>query len=83
MQVWLAEIQKNISILSNINDVLTIVDKRKKKSIARIYPIKKNNISKRLSWFFFNDVKESKKWKSIYEIREELDKIKLKELWQK
>ncbi len=41
--VGIGEIQKNISILSKVTDVLEIVDKRKNQKIAVVYPIKKHS----------------------------------------
>lgn len=42
--VGIGEIQKNISILSKLTDVLEIVDKRKNQKIAVVYPIKKRSV---------------------------------------
>jgi hypothetical protein len=42
--VSIGEIQKNISLLTQLTDVFTIVDKRKNKRVAIVYPIKKHSI---------------------------------------
>jgi len=42
--ISIGEIQKNISLLTQLTEPLTIVDKRKNKSVATVYPIKKNSI---------------------------------------
>jgi ACT domain-containing protein len=42
--VSIGEIQKNISLLTQLDDVLTIVDKRKNKNVAVVYPVKKSSI---------------------------------------
>lgn len=38
MQAGLAEIQKNIALLTNLSEPLQIIDKRKKQIIATVYP---------------------------------------------
>ncbi len=38
MQAGLAEIQKNIALLTNLTEPLQIIDKRKKQIIATVYP---------------------------------------------
>ena len=38
MQAGLAEIQKNIALLTNLSEPLQIVDKRRKQIIATVYP---------------------------------------------
>lgn len=38
MQVGLAEIQKNIALLTNLTEPLHIIDKRRKQIIATVYP---------------------------------------------
>ena len=38
MQAGLAEIQKNIAILTTLTEPLQIVDKRRKQIIATVYP---------------------------------------------
>lgn len=40
----IGEIQKNISLLTQLTDILTIVDKRKNQQVAIVYPIKKHSI---------------------------------------
>jgi len=42
--VSIGEIQKNISLLTQLSDVFMIVDKRKNRNVAIVYPIKKNSI---------------------------------------
>jgi len=38
------EIQKNITLLTQLTEVFTIIDKRKNREIAIVYPIKKHSI---------------------------------------
>jgi RNase H-fold protein (predicted Holliday junction resolvase) len=40
ISIGIGEIQKNISIFKNINEEIKIVDKRKKETLAIVYPIK-------------------------------------------
>jgi len=47
--VGIGEIQKNISILSKLTDVLEIVDKRKNQKIAVVYPIKQRSVIEMLA----------------------------------
>jgi len=39
--IGIGELQKNMGILTHLSEALTIVDKRKNKEIAVIYPIEK------------------------------------------
>ncbi len=46
LSIGIGEIQKNTSIFANLTEAIKIVDKRKKLSLAIVYPIKKqSNIS--------------------------------------
>lgn len=40
----IGEIQKNISLLTQLNEVFTIVDKRRNKPVAIVYPIGQHSI---------------------------------------
>jgi len=42
--ISIGELQKNISLLNNIDDIFTIIDKRKNKKVATIYPERKHSI---------------------------------------
>ncbi|MDQ7084261.1 MAG: hypothetical protein Q9M36_04710 [Sulfurovum sp.] len=42
--ISIGDIQKNISLLTKLTEAFTIVDKRKNKSVAIVYPIKKHSI---------------------------------------
>jgi len=42
--ISIGDIQKNIALLTQLTDALTIFDKRKKQSVAIVYPIKKHSI---------------------------------------
>ncbi len=42
--ISIGDLQKNISLLTQLDDILEIIDKRKNKKVAIIYPIKKQSI---------------------------------------
>jgi hypothetical protein len=49
MQAGLAEIQKNIAMLTSLTEPLQIVDKRRKQIIATVYPRLATHNAKRLA----------------------------------
>lgn len=49
MQAGLAEIQKNIAILTTLTEPLQIVDKRRKQIIATVYPRLRTQQAKKLA----------------------------------
>ncbi len=63
----IGEIQKNISLLTKITEVFTIVDKRRNQSVAVVYPIKKSNIVASLSGKYKDRVKYIDKIEEIKE----------------
>ena len=67
--VSIGDLQKNISLLTKIDDSLTIVDKRKNRAVAIVYPIKQNSVAKNLAGKYKNRV--TKNTKSLQEIKEE------------
>ena len=44
MTVSVGELQKNISMLNDIKEPIIVIDKRSKKQIAKIEPIKDNDL---------------------------------------
>ena len=42
--ISIGELQKNISLLTQLTDVFAIIDKRKNKRVAIVYPIKKHSV---------------------------------------
>lgn len=42
--VSIGELQKNISLLTQLTEVINIVDKRKNKTVATVYPTQKSSI---------------------------------------
>ena len=56
--VSIGEIQKNISILTKITEAITIVDKRKNKNVAVIYPFKGPSIVDTLAGKYSGRVKK-------------------------
>ena len=55
--ISIGEIQKNISLLTQLNEVFTIVDKRKNKNVAIVYPVKKHSIISSMAGKYKNRVK--------------------------
>lgn len=49
MQAGLAEIQKNIALLTNLSEPLQIIDKRRKQIIATVYPRLTTHNARRLA----------------------------------
>ena len=47
--IGIGEIQKNTSILTNLSEALEIVDKRKKRRVAVVYPAKTGNLITKLA----------------------------------
>ena len=54
--ISIGELQKNISLLTQLTEAFTIVDKRKNKSVATVYPIKKNSIVSSMAGKYRNRV---------------------------
>lgn len=42
--ISIGELQKNISLLTQLTDVFAIIDKRKKQRVAIVYPIQKHSV---------------------------------------
>jgi len=40
LSIGIGEIQKNIAILNSLNEAVKVIDKRRKKTVALIYPYK-------------------------------------------
>ena len=68
-KVSIGDLQKNISLLTKIDDSLTIVDKRKNRAVAIVYPIEQNSVAKNLAGKYKNRV--NKTTKSLQEIKEQ------------
>ncbi len=43
-RISIGEIQKNITLITKLTEAITIVDKRKNKDVAIVYPVKKHSI---------------------------------------
>ena len=57
--VGIGEIQKNTSIFANLTEAITIVDKRKKRNLAIVYPIKKQSVIEKLAGKYRERVEKS------------------------
>ena len=66
--ISVAQIQKNISMLTKIDEVMEVVDKRRNVKVATIYPANKTNIVKTLAGKYKNRVNEAKNFEKIREI---------------
>jgi len=47
--IGIGDIQKNTSIFNNLTEAIEIIDKRKKKTVAVVYPVRRNSIVARLA----------------------------------
>ena len=56
--VSIGEIQKNITLITKLTEAITIVDKRKNKEVAIVYPIKKHSIIASLAGKYKDKVKK-------------------------
>lgn len=52
--VGIGDIQKNTSIFNNLTESIEIVDKRKKRTVAVVYPVRKTSIVAQLSGKYRN-----------------------------
>ena len=59
LTVGIGEIQKNTSIFANLTEAIKIVDKRKKRSLAIVYPIKRQSVIANLAGKYSNRVEKS------------------------
>ena len=68
LSIGIGEIQKNSAIFSNLTETLQIVDKRKKRILAMVYPINNVSIVDNLAGKYKDRVKQTHL--SLEEIRE-------------
>lgn len=59
LSIGIGELQKNTAIFANLTEVIEIVDKRRKRSLAMVYPVRKQSVVGRLSGKYRERVKES------------------------
>lgn len=59
LSMGVGEIQKNSGIFSNISETIQIVDKRKKRVLAMVYPVKTNSVIDKLAGKYKNSIKDS------------------------
>ena len=57
--IGIGDIQKNTSIFNNLTEAIEIVDKRKKKVVAVVYPVKKQDIVHKLAGKYKNIILKS------------------------
>ena len=70
MQAGLAEIQKNIALLTNLTEPLQVVDKRRRRIIATVYPHLKTNNAKRLAGKYADRIPENLQNLDYAQVRE-------------
>jgi len=59
LSMGVGEIQKNSSIFSNISESIQIVDKRRKRVLAMVYPVKATSVVDKLAGKYKNKIKKS------------------------
>lgn len=57
--IGIGDIQKNTSIFNNLTEAIEIVDKRKKQTVAVVYPFKRVHIVHKLAGKYKNRVSKS------------------------
>jgi len=79
--IGIGELQKNMGILTHLTEALTIVDKRKNKEVAVVYPVENttSNIINELAGKYNKYAKNVDTSKSFQEIREEAMMAAMKE----
>ena len=78
--IGIGELQKNVGILTHLKEALTIIDKRKNKEIAVIYPIEQKSITSSLSSKYKKYAQKSKiKIDDLEKAKEEAMMMAMKE----
>jgi len=57
--IGIGDIQKNTAILTNLTESLEIVDKRRKRTVAIVHPVRKTNITNKLAGKYAKKVNTS------------------------
>ncbi len=66
--IGIGEIQKNTAIFNNLSETLQIVDKRRKKVLALVYPIERDSVVDRLAGKYRDRIEASDlSWEEIKE----------------
>ena len=79
ISIGIGEIQKNTSIFSKVNEVIEIVDKRRNKKIAVVYPVTQSSVIDVLAGKYKNricnidDVEKEKEDLMILEMKAKYD----------
>jgi hypothetical protein len=79
--IGIGELQKNMGILTHLTEALTIIDKRKNKEVAVIYPVDKSSSSvlDTLAGKYSKYAQNKKSGKSFNEIRDEAMMLAMKD----
>ncbi|MEA1955589.1 MAG: hypothetical protein U9N02_03745 [Campylobacterota bacterium] len=59
LSIGIGEIQKNTSIFTNLTEVIQIIDKRKKLSLAMVYPVRNHSVINSLAGKYKDQVKKT------------------------
>lgn len=57
--IGISDIQKNTAIFNNLTEAIEIVDKRKKQTVAVVYPVKRTGIVNKLAGKYKNRLLKS------------------------
>ncbi len=76
-QIGIAELQKNSSLFSTLTEAVQIVDKRKKRPLAMVYPMQSANVVQKLSGKYKNRIQTSTK--DMQAIKEKAMRITMEE----
>lgn len=79
MQAGLAEIQKNIAMLTTLTEPLQIVDKRRKQIVATVYPRLVTHNAQRLAGKYRERIRADLRAASLEEAREAAWLVAMKE----
>ncbi len=77
LTIGIGEIQKKISIFNNLNQIVKIIDKRKKETLAFVYPVKRSNKVDKLAGKYKDRVEKNNL--NFKEIKEEATLIAMRE----
>lgn len=66
--IGIGDIQKNTSIFNNLTEAIEIVDKRKKQTVAVVYPVKRTQIVSKLAGKYKHKISKIVDMKDIKEI---------------
>ncbi len=69
LSIGIGELQRNSSIFNNLSEEIQIVDKRRKKIVAMVYPVKEHSVVDKLAGKYRGKV--ANKGLSLEQVKEE------------